>query len=277
MADLPPYRALLVVDVKGFGGVESRNHAEITERVPLILRAAFQRCGLGDDWDEKRFGFTTGDGYAAGFPSTLLPRLLKPLLQALQDELDYRDRVRADPVPLRMRVSVNVGPVTDTGEGLISEGSGTARVETHRLLDAEPVKALLARSGPNTRVVAVVSARAFHDAVAGGYTDEPRELYVPAPVAVKELTDLAYLRVPSPTGDLLREGFLPRTDEPVQTPQDRLPETTNSATNVRGNVTQGRDHINHNINVNSPSNINSGSGPQLNGSGTQYYDHRSST
>ncbi|RSD17302.1 hypothetical protein [Amycolatopsis eburnea] len=213
--ELPPYRALLAVDIRDFSGSLGRDHARITDAVPKILRSAFQRCGLAETWQEMRFGFGTGDGYALGLSSAALPFLLNPFLPALQEELVYRDEVNADPVPLRMRVSVHVGPVTDSGEGLLSEGSGTARIETHRLLDAEPVRELLNRSGPMTRVAAIVSARAYEDAVLSGYAADAPEHYVPAPVKVKKLTDTGYLRVPSPSGDLLRDGFLPRITDPA--------------------------------------------------------------
>lgn len=287
-SELPPYRALLVVDIKDFSGVPGRHQAAVTDLVPVVLRSAFERCGLTDVWSGKRFIIGTGDGCALGFPSAVLPLLLNPFLQALQDELDYRAQVHADPVPLRMRVSVNVGAVTDSGRELISEGSGASRVETHRLLDAKPVRDLLTRSGPTTRVAAIVSARAFEDAVASGYAGEPKGFYVPAPVQVKQLTDVAYLRVPSPTGDLLHSGFLPRAepggegvDEHVST-DDRphaAGSTTNSAQAVQGNLTQSRDHVNQgntNYTFHGTGNVNSGSGNQFNGADTRYYDKRGS-
>ncbi len=287
-SELPPYRALLVVDIKDFSGVPGVHQAEVTDLVPVVLRSAFERCGLTEVWSGKRFIISTGDGCALGFPSAVLPLLLNPFLQALQDELDYRAQVHADPVPLRMRVSINVGAVTDSGRELLSEGSGASRVETHRLLDAEPVRDLLTRSGPATRVAAIVSARAFEDVVASGYTGEPKDFYVPAPVQVKQLTDVAYLRVPSPTGDLLHSGFLPRAEPSEDSvnehagSEDRqhaAGSTTNSAQDVRGNLTQSRDHVNHgntNYTFHGAGNVNSGPGTQFNGADTRYYDKRRS-
>ncbi|UOZ02529.1 hypothetical protein [Amycolatopsis sp. WQ 127309] len=216
-AELPPYRALLAVDIRDFSGVLAKDHARITDAIPTILCSAFQRCGLSEIWHRQRFGFGTGDGYALGLPSTMLPFLLNPFLAALQEELVYRSEVHADPVPLRMRVSVHIGPVTDSGADLLSEGSGTARIETHRLLDAGPVRELLNRSGPMTRVAAIVSEQAYHDAVLSGYAADAPEHYVPAPVEVKKHRGIGYLRVPSPSGDLLRDGFLPRVSDPADT------------------------------------------------------------
>lgn len=248
-AELPPYRALLVVDVKDFSGLPGRRHAELTDAIPGILRGAFERCGAVEVWREKRYAESTGDGHCAGFPSAVLPLLVGPFLRSLQDELDYRDRVDAGPAGLRMRASVTVGPVTDPNRDGVSTGSGDARVENHRLLDSEPVRDLLTRSGPTTRVAAIVSARAFEDAVLSGYASDPPELYVPVPVRVKRFAGDAYLRVPSPTGDLLRNGFLPTPAPPdraesVEEPPAR-PAAWNSVGTVNGDVHQSRDHINH--------------------------------
>lgn len=60
--ELPPYRAILVVDVKDFSGRESRYHEKITREIPLIMENAFVRCGPADLWG-KGIGGTTGDGY----------------------------------------------------------------------------------------------------------------------------------------------------------------------------------------------------------------------
>ncbi|WP_367133052.1 hypothetical protein [Saccharothrix sp. HUAS TT1] len=247
-AELPPYRALLVVDVKDFSGLKSRHHAELTDAIPGILRGAFERCGEVEVWRDRRFGESTGDGHAVGFPSAVLPLLLNPFLRSLQDELDYRATVGAHPAELRMRASVTVGPITDPNRDGVSTGSGRARIENHRLLDAEPVKELLTRSGPTTRVAAIVSERAYEDAVLSGYAADPPELYVPVPVRVKTFEGTAYLRVPSPTGGLLRDGFLPRpaaTEEPRRPEPEERPDAWNSVGTVHGDVHQSRDHVQH--------------------------------
>lgn len=254
--ELPPYRALLVVDMKDFSGEKGRDHAQLTEEIPRILRDAFRRGGVADVWDERRFHGTTGDGYFVGFGSTYLPYLLNPVLVALQDELEYRNRVAqvtAHPRPIRMRASVHVGPMTDSGTNALGDGSGVARVETHRLLDSDPVRDLLKRSANTTCVAAVVSARAFEDAVLPGYAAESPDLYVPAPVQVKTFRATAYLRVPHPSGELLTKGFRPddgdgsaqrNDDDGPGGPGTRAGDTVwNTMRNVRskGDVVQGRD------------------------------------
>lgn len=223
--ELPPYRALFVVDMKDFSGTPGRRHAELTEEIPRILRDAFRRANLAALLDDVRFEGTTGDGYVLGFNATKLPYLIKPLLPELQNELAWRNRAgrpgQAAEV-MRMRVSISVGPLTDSGENTISDGSGNTRIETHRLLDSQPVRDLLTRSTDGTCVAAIVSARAYEDAVLSEYAADDSAFYVEAPVQVKTYEGTAYLRVPSPTGDLLKHGF--RTpDDPTET-SDEAPE-----------------------------------------------------
>ncbi|GAA2993193.1 hypothetical protein GCM10010483_42080 [Actinokineospora diospyrosa] len=115
---------------------------------------------------------------------------------------------------VRMRATVHIGPLT--GGRAVEAGNGEARVQAHRLLDAGPVRALLDRSGPGTRVAAVVSERAYADAVVSGYAGDDPNLYVPVPVRVKSFAQTAYLRVPVPTGELLSHGFTRAAPSGVQ-------------------------------------------------------------
>ncbi|MBM7772247.1 hypothetical protein JOD54_002451 [Actinokineospora baliensis] len=203
--ELPPYRAVLVVDVKGFGGWRGREQADLVRLVPVVLREVFAECGLGGEWDRAPLSASTGDGWVLGLRSGLLPLLLNPVLPTLQEVL---------PDGVRMRATVHIGPLT--GGRSLGAGNGEARVQAHRLLDARPVRELLDRSGPGTRVAAVVSERAYVDAVLSGYAGDDPGLYVPVPVRVKSFAQTAYLRVPVPTGELLSHGFTGRAPSAVR-------------------------------------------------------------
>jgi len=210
--ELPPYRALLVVDIKDFSGRRGRHHEQLTRSVPELLKAAFTRCGLAALLGAVCFDGTTGDGFVLGFDAKHLPALVDPFLRGLQEELAYRHRVASGHggQPVRMRVSINVGPMTDSGGNRLGDGSGAGRVETHRLLDSDAVRHLLDLSTPTiTFVAAVVSERTFEDAVAGGFTAVDPELFVEVPVTVKSYQGRAYLYVPLPFGGLLEHGFRP--------------------------------------------------------------------
>ncbi|WP_286899140.1 hypothetical protein [Thermocrispum sp.] len=233
---LPPYRSLFVVDVKDFNGREGSRHAELTKDIPQILRLAFERAGLAQAWQQQRFHRHTGDGYFAGFDSAMLPLLLNPLLSALQDELLYRNArglAAGHGQPLRMRAAITVGPVTEFAKRPTGDRSGDAQIETHRLVDADPVRNLLTRSGDTTCLAAIVSERAYHDAVASGYSAERPDLYVPVEVEAKSYRSRAFLRVPSPSGELLAKGFVaaePAGSAPARAPDERRGATPTTST-----------------------------------------------
>lgn len=244
---LPPYRALLVVDVKDFSGRPGRYHDQITEQIPNVLQNALIRCGHSKLRDKVRFHTSTGDWYCLGFNPRYLPFLLNPFLPELQKELEYNNATSRQDQQMRMRVSITVGPMTDTGRNTISDGSGDARVEAHRMIDAEPVRQLLSRSGAATCVAAIVSERVYQDAVLGGFTGEDPSLYVPVDVEVKTYRGKAYVRVPKPSGDLLTSGFhlgeaAERVVEPSPEPERTEPEQQQAASqginqSVHGPVT----------------------------------------
>ncbi|MBB6570496.1 hypothetical protein HPO96_25680 [Kribbella sandramycini] len=211
VSELPPYRALLVVDMKDYSGNAGRDQTELTQLIPEVMEAAFERAGLARIWARKTFHNGTGDGYAIGLPPELLPHLLKPYLSALQEELEDRNSRRPHywNGPMRFRVSVNLGPIADSGANQLGDGSGAERVVLHRLLDSDPVRHLLAGSDPEvTQVAAIISRRVYEDAVLARFADDPASLYVEAGAEVKTYQGLAYLRVPKPSGDLLSRGFL---------------------------------------------------------------------
>ncbi|WP_133056765.1 hypothetical protein [Frankia casuarinae] len=210
---MPPYRALLVVDIKDFSGYPGRWHEDMTRAVPDILTGAFARSGWSESPSMERFSDTTGDGYVLGFEPSMLPLLVHPFLDNLQQELEYRNKVApvapaAADRTLRMRVSLHVGSTTDSGTNRLGDGSGAARIALHRQLDAAAVRHLLEDSNPRTTLVAaILSSRAYEDAVLSGYSGLDDSLFVKAPVEVKTYRDEAYLYVPRPSGGLLHRGF----------------------------------------------------------------------
>ncbi|WP_043731598.1 hypothetical protein [Kutzneria sp. 744] len=213
---LPPYRAMLAVDLKDFSGVEAVDQGRIGADIPVLLRDTFQRMGHGYLHSEAKFFDHTGDGCAMGFRTRVLPTLLDLFPATLQAELVDRAR-RNGTRPQRMRVSVSVGPLTDKEGPSIRDGQGAARIETHRLLDSQPVRDLLTRSNPEvTLVAAIISARVYEDVVVGGYSSLRAESFVAAPVEVKSYEGTAYLHVPVPSGELLATGFTPQRPAAVE-------------------------------------------------------------
>jgi hypothetical protein len=242
--ELPEYRAVLAVDVKNFSGVKAVDHLKLTTLIPLLLERAFERAGYADVWAERRFPSSEGDGFVVGFRPEVLPILLGPVVNALQDELAFHHEMSLGHAP-RMRVSIAVGPVNDTGTGLAGDGSGAPMVETHRLLDCRPVRRLLVESDPDVTFVAVViSGRVYDDVVAAGYTAKAESEFIEVPVEVKSYQGTAFLHVPRPSGTLLLRGI---GDPPAAEPEPAEPSTLDGSVantisgNVSGQVLQSRD------------------------------------
>ncbi|GAA3433028.1 hypothetical protein [Kutzneria kofuensis] len=267
---LPPYRAMLVVDLKDFSGVPAAEQGVIGGRIPELLRDTFQRMGHGYLWAEAKFTDHTGDGYAMGFRTKHLPVLVDGFSSTLQQEL--ADVGRRTGAPQRMRVSLSVGPLTDDAGPRIRDGQGAARIETHRLLDSAPVRDLLARSNPQVTLVAtIISARVYEDVVAGGYSELREDQFVEAPVKVKSYEGSAYLHVPLPSGDLLANGFtLP---EPPQVAEHATEPAEPASVQIR-DISGNRGTV---IGSNQGP-VQTGDGVQVNGStvhGTVMRDKRS--
>ncbi|MEV5686842.1 hypothetical protein AB0L68_27145 [Streptomyces sp. NPDC052164] len=220
---LPPYQALFAVDAKDFTGLPAVQHGPVSQLIPELVDQALERAGLSELRHSKRFPANTGDGVVFGFDPALLPFVLWPFLGVLDDILGAYNRQSVGP-RIRLRASVHVGPLPDgNGSG---DGNGTARNDTHRLLDSRPVKAILsAASDQVTHLAAVVSQRVYEDVVLGGYTGlhPDRCVEVPATVEGKNFSQRAWLYVPSPSGNLVQAGVRPREESvaPNDTSADR--------------------------------------------------------
>ncbi|MGI5472015.1 hypothetical protein [Streptomyces sp. CA-132043] len=206
---LPPYRGIVAVDAKDFTGYPAIQHGEISRAIPQLLRTSFMRAGLADLWEDRRFPDSTGDGYVFGFDPAAMPFVIHPWLHTLQDVLTEFNVHSAGAVRIRLRVSLHIGPLPDSGQEF--DGNGTPRNDTHRLLDSRPVKAMLAASSENiTQVAAILSDRCYQDAVESGYTGRHTDHFIEVPATVdgKRFEQRAWLYVPAPSGRLYDRKIL---------------------------------------------------------------------
>ncbi|AHH95261.1 hypothetical protein [Kutzneria albida] len=233
-AELPPYRAVLVVDTKEFGSNSDPGQQRLAEIIPDVLARAFERAGLGNVWSQALFPHNTGDGFGIGFPTRHLPAVVSKVLDTLQDILAERHRqLRGHGLRLRMRASLNVGPVREPDPDGMTAVVGNTVITTHRLLDAAPVRALLTRSDPDQTFLSVaLSQRVFEDVVASGYSTLPLSRVVPTPVQVKEFTGTVYLYVPNPSGELLDRGLGDHQQDAVTAEQVGPPRRRGGVTNI---------------------------------------------
>ncbi|MDR7277033.1 hypothetical protein [Catenuloplanes atrovinosus] len=213
--DLPPYRAIMAVDAKDFTAEPGSTQETISGLIPSLVGEVFADAGLGQHWNSPLFFGPSGDGFAIGLPTEILPYVIEPVPALLQARLASHNRsVRQGQARLRLRMSLNVGPLPVDSDRPDRTGNGAARNDTHRLLDSRPVKAMLAAASPHVTFLAcILSDRVFQDVVAEGYAGRHPDhfLEVPATVEGKSFAQRAWLLVPEVSGNLLAIG-LPQSD-----------------------------------------------------------------
>lgn len=203
---LPPYRAVLAVDAKDFTKLPSSTHQDTSIAIKKVVGDALRDAGLEAEWSSPDFFGDTGDGFAVGLPTRILPFLIDPFPAMLQQRLAQRRSQRPGEVPLRLRVSVHVGPLPADSASPSSTGNGAARNDTHRLLDADVVKEALRDASPEITLVAmIISDRVFEEVVRGRYAGLHPDHFVPvtARVAGKAFDQPAWLHLPAQPGRLL--------------------------------------------------------------------------
>ncbi|MYX15228.1 hypothetical protein GTY67_17835 [Streptomyces sp. SID8374] len=256
---LPDYRGILAVDTKDFTGRPAIEHEAVSRAVPELLKTALSRAELGDLWEDRVFPGSTGDGYVFGFAPARMPFVIHPLLLTLQEVLTDYNVLSYGAVPIRLRASVHVGPLPDTGDEF--SGNGTARNDTHRLLDSRPVKAVLASHKENiTHVASILSDRCYEDAVAGGYTGRHPDHFVEVAATVegKPFSQRAWIYVPQPSGPLYEETPDVDTIEELapeagrarphdDTPTHRVRNSAPSGNINTGTVHGGQSVANHHV------------------------------
>ncbi|WP_019634771.1 hypothetical protein [Actinomadura atramentaria] len=198
------YLGIVAVDAERFSERSDIAQGQAAEFLVGALATSFQGVGLGDVWKNRLFPAHRGDGYAFGFDYRRIPEVVGRWLDELQEVLMASEPSSGG--PLRLRVSLNAGPLPAIGG--LSDGTGTARNETHRLLNARVLKQVLAgQSSEVTRVAAIMSDRCFTDVVRSGRALHPdRFVHVTATVEDKRFEQSAWIYVPVPSGNLLAAG-----------------------------------------------------------------------
>lgn len=243
---LPPYRGILAVDAERFTGNPSSRQPDLSAVIPQALRAASHRCGLPELWEERRFPQATGDGYLLGVRPEMVPFLVHPFLDFLHEVLieeDVRLRAADRGLRLRLRVSINIGPVPDSGDEA-RDRIGTPTNATFRLLDCTALKDALRGANPDvTLLAAIISQRVFDDVVRGGYTPAlhpDRFEPVTAEVPGKDFAEAAWIYVPRPSRGAASHAAGPAADASSPSRPERIYRNTGQQINadqIHGGVT----------------------------------------
>lgn len=211
--ELPSNLAVLVVDCKEFSKYDDMRQGQLVPVIQDVLEKASQRCGLPQLWSELCFPSTRGDGYQFGFDQKYLPYVVNRYPEALQAELYEinHQRLIRDGLRLRMRLGLHYGPVPAYDERQSDSPVGTIMNDTHRLVECDQLRSALEASDPDvTMLAAALSESVVNDVVRNGYSgrSEAEFVRVEATVKGKSFDAAAYLRVPSPSGQLLSRGLL---------------------------------------------------------------------
>ncbi|WP_282206245.1 hypothetical protein [Kitasatospora fiedleri] len=198
---MPDAQGMAAFDAKGFSELPSLAQPGASRLIAELVDESFVEAGLRQVLDERSFLAPRGDGLAMGFPPGHLPAVIDWFVPAL-DRAAATYNARCRTAPVRLRMSLHLGPVTI--DGTPPDANGTARNDLHRLLDSEPLKRALDESDPAvTHLVAVLSDRVYQDVLVGGYSKlRPGactrvEATVNGKAAFRQT---AWLHVPSPSG-----------------------------------------------------------------------------
>jgi len=133
---------IVVVDVEGFGRYSRTNPNKIRIRRGMyrsLERAFIEACV---PWAACRHE-DLGDGLLALAPAHISKALFADLLvPALADELGVHNRVHRPPEQIRLRLALHAGEVSCDDHGVV----GSSIIHTHRLVDADELKATLRES-----------------------------------------------------------------------------------------------------------------------------------
>lgn len=251
--DVPDQIAILVVDTRQFSKHDDRQQNALALAIPEVLKQASHRAQVPELWADRQFPDSTGDGYIIGFSPRLLGRVVNRYIECLEMELRQAATTLPPGARLRMRMSLHVGPVSLLDDVRISSPVGKTMIDTHRLVDATALRALLEHSDPEvTHLAVALSERVVQDAVVTGHSGRRLTEFVESPVAVKakDFAGTAYLRVPAPSGELLARGLLgvqppaeeavPAEPVPVPMPPTGGPQASESGRAAQfGDVTGG--------------------------------------
>jgi class 3 adenylate cyclase len=165
LRDVPEFRALLVVDMKGYSKAPSHLMPEMRADLDRMMAQAMAESGLAKEWAEHGYWSDRGDGFLLAMPVARLWRLVDPLPENLESILARRDRGRRAVDPqIRVRMSVHVGP-------LPPEYRGDPMNDACRLVDSDAAKSAVTHAERlDSYLALVISDAVFQTVVRSGRT-----------------------------------------------------------------------------------------------------------
>ncbi|MFI9614079.1 hypothetical protein ACIHCM_20850 [Streptomyces sp. NPDC052023] len=223
---------IVLLDIEGFSLRAETAQATLHEELYQVVEFALSRAGLDPGACPVQ---DRGDGVLILIPVGTSPtKLLRELVRGLEDALVEHHGKYNDDHRMRLRAGLHQGLVIRRGQ----RWTGTAVNDLARLVDAGPVKQVLARAG-RAHLVMVVSEEIHRSVVLGRYPGIDPAAYLPADFVTKhEEPRRGWVTVPgypAPPG-------LPA--DPGESPRDRgshggTPGTGGNAGGVGGGADTG--------------------------------------
>lgn len=189
MPTLAMHRAILVVDVEGFGDKRRTQSHQLAVRDGMyrVLRRAFT-C-LGISWDHC-YREDRGDGVLVLIPPDVPKSVLTGLLPGeIAAGLREHNAWNCPEAQVRLRVALHAGEIRHDDHGVV----GSALIHAFRLLDVAAVRSALA-SSPGT--LALVASDWLYDEVIRHDEMSRPDHYQRIPVAAKETMATAWICLP---------------------------------------------------------------------------------
>jgi hypothetical protein len=183
----PVHHTVVAMDVVGSGHrddlLQLRMRADLREVVAETLTAQSLDLDMLPHTD-------LGDGIRLMIAGVSPAALLDPFVPNLARALRRHRKAVSDAARLRLRVAITIGLLHRDGEGW----AGVCLVECARMLDAGPVRQVLAADG-RADLVLVVSRAVYADVVRHGYGLDP-DTFHRVEIAEKETRTTVWIHVP---------------------------------------------------------------------------------
>ncbi|MEV4176170.1 hypothetical protein [Nonomuraea sp. NPDC049709] len=192
--DLPRHRALFVVDMRDYSSTADPSMEQVRKDIDDLLATAFRESGLSEEWQNPELHNDTGDGFVLVLPTARMWRLIDPLIENLDRVLYRYDQARlVSTPPVRLRVSVHLGPLPDSFRG-------SAINDLFRLVNShEADEALTIAVERKAFVALIISDEVFQVVVRQGRTErlDQRDFHkIIAKVPDKDFETLAWVHAP---------------------------------------------------------------------------------
>ena len=183
------YRLVLAVDVEKYSARDAREQLRAQTELQRTLSAAAQSVGLDQrEWYEQ----VSGDGELVVLPENVdVPVVVGDFTSALETILGDFNRGVVDGMRLRLRVALHHGTLTPGPFG----PAGDAPIVVSRLLDAKPLRKLLA-DDQDRDLALIISRSLYEDVVRTGFCSLDRDEFQPVRVNAKGIQYNGFVRRP---------------------------------------------------------------------------------